>query len=229
MIPITRIPRTKLRDRLLPNYTRGEELTNMITHIVGGAVGILVLTFCLILSIMHRNPWAIVSGSIYGVFFILQYTISSIYHGMRAGTGKKVLQIIDHCSIYLFIAGTYTPIVLSALRPVHPGWAWTLFGVVWGLAALAITLTAIDLKKYAKFSMACYIGIGWCVIIAIKPVLEVLPTPGFILLLLGGITYTIGAILYGIGKKRPYMHSLFHVFTLAGSILQALCILIYVM
>ena len=119
--------------------------------------------------------------------------------------------------------------MLSALRPVHPGWAWTLFGVVWGLAALAITLTAIDLKKYAKFSMFCYIGIGWCVIIAIKPVLEVLPTPGFILLLLGGITYTIGAILYGIGKKRPYMHSLFHVFTLAGSILQALCILIYVM
>lgn len=222
------ISRTKLRDRLLPNYTRGEELTNMITHIVGGAVGILVLTFCLIFSIMHRNSWAIVSSSIYGVFFILQYTISSIYHGMHAGTGKKVLQIIDHCSIYLFIAGTYTPIVLCALRPTHPGWAWTLFGVVWGLAALAITLTAIDLKKYAMFSMACYIGMGWCVIIALKPLLEVLPMPGFILLLLGGITYTIGSILYGIGKKHVYMHSLFHIFTLVGSILQALCILFYV-
>lgn len=200
----------------------------MVTHIVGGAAGVLVLTFSLILSISHRNPWAIVSASIYGVSFILLYVLSSIYHGLRAGTAKKVMQVIDHCTIYLFIASTYTPIVLCSLRPVYPGWAWTLFGIVWALAALATTLTAIDLKKYSKFSMACYIGIGWCVLLAIKPVLEVLPRLGFILLLLGGITYTIGAILYGLGKKRRYMHSLFHVFVLAGSILQALCILLYV-
>lgn len=222
------IKRTKLRDRLLPDYTKGEEITNMVTHIVGGAAGILVLTFALILSIRSRSPWAIVSAAIYGVSFIQLYSLSSVYHGLRAGTGKKVLQVIDHCSIYLFIAGTYTPVVLCSLRPVYPGWAWTLFGIVWALAALAITLTAIDLKKYAKFSMACYVGIGWCVLLAIKPVMEVLATPGFVLLLLGGITYTIGAILYGLGKKRRYMHSLFHLFVLAGSVLQALCILLYV-
>jgi len=222
------IKRTKLRERLLPDYTKGEEITNMVTHIVGGVAGILVLTFSLILSIRSRSPWAIVSAAIYGVSFIQLYALSSVYHGLRAGTAKKVLQVIDHCSIYLFIAGTYTPIVLCSLRPVHPGWAWTLFGIVWTLAALAITLTAIDLKKYSKFSMACYIGIGWCVLVAIKPVLEVMPKAGFTLLLLGGITYTIGAILYGIGKKRRYMHSLFHIFVLAGSILQALCILLYV-
>ncbi len=221
--------RTKLRDRILPDYTRGEELTNMISHIVGGAAGILVLTFCLILSIMHRNPWAIVSGSIYGVMFIQLYAISSIYHGLRPGTGKKVMQVLDHCSIYLFIAGTYTPIVLCTMRPSHPGWAWALFGIVWGLAALAITLTAIDLKKYAKFSMFCYIGIGWCVIVAIKPVMDTLALGGFILLLLGGVAYTIGAVIYGLGKKHRYAHSLFHIFVVAGSVLQALCILLYVM
>lgn len=226
MIPIKR---TKLRDRLLPSYTFGEELTNMITHIVGGALGILVLTFALIISISHRNPWAIVSASIYGFSFIQLYAISSVYHGLRAGTAKKVLQVIDHCSIYLFIAGTYTPIVLCSLRPIYPGWAWTLFGIVWALTALAVTFTAIDLKKYSKFSMICYIGIGWCVILAIKPVMQVLAIPGFVLLLLGGIIYTIGAVVYGLGKKRRYMHSLFHVFVLGGSVLQALCVLLYVL
>lgn len=221
--------RTKLRDRLLPDYTKGEEITNMVTHIVGGALGILVMTFALILSISHRAPWGIVSAAIYGVSFIQLYTISSVYHGLRSGTGKKVLQVIDHCSIYLFIAGTYTPVVLCTLRPVHPGWAWTLFGIVWGLTALAVTLTAIDLKKYSKFSMVCYIGIGWCVVLAIKPLLQVMPMGGFVLLLLGGVTYSIGAVLYGFGKKRRYMHSLFHVFVLGGSVLQALCILLYVL
>ena len=221
--------RTKLRDRLLPDYTKGEEITNMVTHIVGGGLGILVMIFALILSISHRNAWEIVSAVIYSISFIQLYTISSVYHGLRSGTAKKVLQVIDHCSIYLFIAGTYTPVVLCTLRPVYPGWAWTLFGIVWALTALAVTFTAIDLKKYAKFSMFCYIGIGWCVILAIKPLLQVLPMGGFVLLLLGGITYTIGAVLYGIGKKYRYMHSLFHVFVLGGSVLQALCILLYVL
>ena len=221
--------RTKLRDRLLPDYTKGEEITNMVTHIAGGAMGILVMVFALILSISHRNPWEIVSAVIYSISFIQLYTISSVYHGLRSGTAKKVLQVIDHCSIYLFIAGTYTPVVLCTLRPVYPGWAWTLFGIVWCLTALAVTFTAIDLKKYATFSMFCYIGIGWCVVLALKPLLQVLPMGGFILLLLGGVTYTIGAVLYGIGKKYRYMHSLFHVFVLGGSVLQALCILLYVL
>jgi len=219
--------RTKLRDRILPDYTRGEERMNMITHIVGGGIGVVVLLLCLWRAIAHHNVWGIVGSAIYGVTFILLYTMSSVYHGMHPGTGKKVLQVIDHCSIYLFIAGTYTPIMLSALRPVYPGWAWTLLGIVWGLAALAITLTAIDLKKYSIFSMVCYIGMGWCVIMAIKPVMAVLPKPGLMLLVAGGGTYTIGAGLYGLGSKRRYMHSLFHFFVLAGSVLQALCVLLY--
>ncbi len=223
------IRRTRLRERLLPDYTRGEELMNMISHIVGGALGVLTLLACLFLSIRARNVWGIVSGAIYGVSFIQLYTISSVYHGLKPGMAKKVLQVIDHCSIYLFIAGSYTPIVLCAMRPTHPGWAWTLFGLVWGLAAIAVTLTAIDLKKYSVFSMICYIGMGWCVVLAAKPVMEVVEMTGLMMLLAGGITYTIGAVLYGIGKKHRYMHSLFHLFVLAGSVLQALCILFYIL
>lgn len=221
--------RTRLRDRLLPDYTRGEELYNMISHIVGGGLGVLVLAACLVLSIVHRSAWGIVSGIIYGISFIQLYAISSIYHGLKLGMGKKVLQALDHCSIYLFIAGTYTPIMLCMLRPAYPIWAWGLLGTVWALACLAIVFTAIDLKKYAVFSMICYIGMGWCVIVGIKPMLAVMPLGGMMLLVAGGVAYTVGAVLYGLGKKHRYMHSIFHTFVVAGSVLQALCILIYVL
>lgn len=221
--------RTKLRDRLLPNYSRGEEVFNMTSHIVGGALGVLVLILCICRAVLHRNIWSVVGSAVYGATFIQLYTISSIYHGLRPGTGKKVLQIIDHCTIYIFIAGTYTPIMLSTLRPVYPGWAWSILGGVWGLAALAIVFTAIDLKKYAVFSMICYIGMGWCIILGIKPLIEVLARPGLWLLVAGGITYTIGAVLYGIGSKKRYWHSLFHLFVVAGSVLHALCIFLYVL
>ena len=221
--------RTRLRDRLLPDYTHGEELFNMISHIVGGALGVAALLACLLLSISHRNVWGVVSGTIYGASFIQLYCISSIYHGLRPGTAKKVLQVLDHCSIYLFIAGTYTPIMLCLMRPVYPGWAWSLLGVVWGLAALATVFTAIDLKKYNVFSMICYIGMGWCILVGIKPLIAVMPLGGLVLLVSGGVAYTIGAVLYGLGRKRRYMHSVFHTFVVAGSVLQALCILIYVL
>ena len=221
--------RTKLRDRLLPDYTRGEELFNMISHIVGGGLGIAVLLACLFLSIAHRSAWGVVSSAIYGASFIQLYTISSVYHGLRPGMGKRVLQVLDHCSIYLFIAGTYTPIMLCLLRPAHPGWAWSLLGVVWGLAVLAAVFTAIDLKKYSAFSMICYIGMGWCIIVGIKPLTSVMPLGGMVLLVSGGVAYTIGAVLYGLGKSHRWMHSVFHSFVVLGSILQALCILFYVL
>lgn len=200
----------------------------MISHIVGGAVGIVVLLLCLVRGIIARDGWIIVSGIVYGVSFIQLYAISSVYHGLRPNLGKKVLRVIDHCSIYFFIAGTYTPVLLCLMRPVYPGWAWSLFGAVWGLAALAATFTAIDLKKYAVLSMICYIGMGWSVIIAVKPLIAVMPKPGLFLMLAGGVVYTIGAVLYGLGKKHRYMHSVFHFFVLGGSVLQALSILLYV-
>ena len=140
---------------------------------------------------------------------------------------KKVLQVLDHCTIYFMIAGTYTPILLSLLRKTNPVISWIIFGIVWGVAALAITFTAIDLKKYKKFSMICYIGMGWCIIATIVPVYKALTFWGFAWLLAGGIMYTIGAILYGIGPKVRYMHSIFHIFVVLASIMHFICILFF--
>ena len=219
--------RTRLSDRQLPNYTQGEELANMVTHIVGGAIGIVALTLCVIRAALHDNVYGIVTSAIYGGCMITMFTISSVYHGLKPNLGKKVMQVIDHCTIYFLIAGTYTVIVLSALRPVYPSLAWGLFSFEWAMAALAITFTAIDLKKYGAFSMICYIGMGWAVIPFWKQALEVLTLPGFLLLLFGGIAYTIGSILYGLGKKRKWMHSIFHIFVILGALLQFFAVLMY--
>ena len=221
--------RTKLCDRNLPDYTRGEERFNMISHIVGGGIGVLVLVSCVLIAAFKRDAYAIVAGAVYGSSLIALYTTSSVYHGLHTGTAKKVMQVIDHCVIYYLIAGTYTPITLCAVRPDSPVWGWGLFGVVWGMAALATVFTAIDLKKYAVFSMITYIGMGWCVIAAAKIVMAVIEPMGLIYLLTGGIAYTVGAVLYGVGKKHRYMHSVFHLFVLLGSILHAVCIIFYVL
>ncbi len=219
--------RTKLSDRKLPDYTRGEEIMNMVTHIVGGAMGIAVLTLCVIRAAIHGNVYGIVTSAIYGACMVTMYTISSVYHGLKPNLGKKVMQVIDHCTIYFLIAGTYTVVLLSALRPDYPVLAWCIFGFEWAMVALATTLTAIDLKKYQVFSMACYIGMGWAIIPFWRQVMEVLTFSGFLLLLLGGIAYTVGSILYGIGKKKKWMHSVFHIFVILGSLLQFFAVLFY--
>lgn len=219
--------RTKLSDRCLPNYSRGEETMNMVTHIVGGAMGIAALTLCIIRAALHHNTWGVVTSAIYGAALILTFTISSVYHGLKPSMGKKVMQIIDHCTIYLLIAGTYTVIVLSAFRPEHPVLAWSLFAFQWIMAALAATLTAIDLKKYNIFSMICYIGMGWAILPFAGVAIETMGFGGFLLLLLGGIAYTIGSILYGLGRSKKWMHSVFHLFVNLGALLQFFCILFY--
>jgi len=219
--------RIKLCDRLLPDYTKAEEITNMVTHIVGGGLAILVLVLCLLQSAANSDLCGMVSSAIYGTSMLALYTLSSVYHGMRPGTPKKVLQVLDHCTIYLLIAGTYTPLVLCALRPAHPVIGWGLFFFEWALTALAVTLTAIDLKKYNVFSMICYIGMGWAILPFLPQVQQVLTNNGFLLLLFGGIAYTVGAILYGIGSKKRWFHSVFHLFVLFGSLLQFLSIYLY--
>ena len=221
--------RTKLKDRKLPDYTHGEEVMNMVTHIVGGGMGVMALVLCVALAALRRNVWGIVSGSIYGFSMIALYTMSSIYHGLRPSLGKKVLQIIDHCTIYFLIAGTYTPIALCALRPIDPLLGWGMFAFQWGLTALAVTLTAIDLKKYNAFSMCCYIGMGWAILPFIPQTRAALSASGFALLLWGGIAYTVGSVLYGIGSKQRWFHCVFHIFVLLGSFLQLMSILFYVM
>lgn len=218
--------RTKLADRALPGYSHGEELCNMVSHIAGAVLGVVALIWCLILA---DSPVEIITSIVYSMTMILLYTTSSIYHGLTRPMAKRVFQVIDHCTIYLFIAGTYTIVALCSLRLENATIAWIIFTIVWVMAAIAITLTAIDLKRYEKFSFACYIVMGWSGLIAIKPAIRALGVAGSALLLAGGISYTIGSILYVIGKKKQYAHSVFHVFILLGSLLHFFCIVFFVL
>ena len=223
--------RTKLIDRHLPDYTRGEEIFNMVSHIVGGALGVIVCVLCIVKSFLNHDTYQIVGSFIYGFSMIILYTMSSVYHGLKHEMAKKVMQVIDHCSVFILISGTYTPIALTSLREYSPFMGWAVFGVVWGVSALGITLNAIDLKKYNLFSIICYLAQGWCIILTGKAAIEAIGIQGFFWLLAGGIAYTIGAVLYGIaGKKNVrYMHSVFHIFVVIGSGLQFIAILLYVL
>lgn len=222
--------RTKLKERNLPKYSKGEEIFNMVSHIVGGALGVIATVLCVVFAAIHKNVYGIISGSIYGTTMILLYTMSSIYHGLKPNTtSKKVFQIIDHCTIYLLIAGSYTPFALCTFREYNTAIGWTIFGIVWGLAILGVTLNSIDLKKYKIFSMICYIVMGWCVIFRIDIIFKTIGINALILLLAGGISYTVGTIFYGLGRTKKYMHSIFHLLILLGSILHFICILLYVM
>lgn len=148
---------------------------------------------------------------------------------MQGVNGKKVLQVLDHCTIFLLIAGSYTPFALCTFREYDTAIGWTIFGIIWAMAIIGIILNAIDLKKYKVFSMICYLGMGWAIIFKASLLPVLLQRNALILLISGGIAYTIGAILYGLGRKHKWMHSIFHLFILLGSILHFFCILLYVM
>lgn len=220
--------RTNLASRTLPDYTRGEERFNMISHIVGGGMGIAATVLCVIAAALEGNVYGVVSGAIFGTSMVALYTISSVYHGLHGGTGKKVMQILDHCTIYFLIAGTYTPLCLCTIRQHDPALGWGTFGLIWGLGLVGIVLNAIDLKGFQKVSMVLYLGMGWCIILTGKLIVELLGGAGFALLLWGGVAYTVGAVFYGLGHKKRYIHSVFHLFCLVGSALHILCILFYV-
>jgi len=217
------------RQEPLPLYTRGEELFNMITHIIGGGLGLIALLACVIVAAFHQSALGVVSGIIYGFTVILLFTMSSIYHGLKIGKPKQVFRVLDHCSIYLLIAGTYTPIVLNSFRRVYPMDAWLIFGIIWGLAVIGITLTAIDRRKFRFFAMACYLGMGWMAMIRLNRLVEVLGVPFFVLIAAGGVLYTVGVIFYALGRKKKYMHSVFHMFVNAASILHSIAIAAFVM
>lgn len=209
----------------IPNYSLGEEITNAILHGIGALLAIAALVLCVVFSAIHHNPYAVVSSCLYGSTLIILYTMSCLYHSLKVNNAKRVFRIIDHCSIFLLIAGTYTPLTLVSLNgPI----GWTLFGIIWGVSILGIILNAIDLNKYKVISMILYIMMGWAIIFTFPRLLKVIDMAGIYLLVAGGIVYTIGAIFYGVGKKVKYMHSVFHFFVLAGSILHFFAILLYV-
>ena len=218
--------RTRLKDRLLPYYTKGEELMNMVTHIAGGGLAILG-SIAYIWKAASLGAATLTGALIYSVTLICVYTMSSIYHGLRPGTAKKVMQVIDHCAIYFLIAGTYTPIMITGFLPAFPLIGWGLLVMEWVLAALAVTLTAIDLRKYKVFSMICYISMGWGIVFFLPQTMVVMTGQGFYWLLAGGLAYTIGAVLFSLGKKLPWMHAVFHIFVILGSLFQYLAIVLY--
>ena len=221
--------RTKLKDRILPIYSKGEEIFNMTSHIVGAAFGIIALVICVGVSAYHQDVYAIVSSIIYGLSIIILYTMSSIYHGLGSKlNAKKVFQILDHCSIFLLIAGSYTPFCLVMFREYDPKIGWLIFGIIWAMAIIGIVLNSIDIKKYKIVSMICYFAMGWCIVFKAELLPQLLEKTGLILLVAGGIAYSIGGILYGLGKKKKWMHSVFHLFVVLGTILQFICIVGYV-
>ncbi len=210
----------------LPKYTLGEELLNAISHGVGAFLGVSALTLCLIKSIYAGGFYELFSSLVYGISLILLYATSSLYHGMIPNVAKRILRVLDHCTIFLLIAGTYTPFTLIPLRDSVGIY---LFLIIWIAAIVGIVLNAVNVEKFKVFSMICYITMGWCVIFTFKPLINNLAPAGLNLLLSGGIAYTLGAIIYGIGSKVKYMHSIWHFFVLAGSVLHFLCIFLYIL
>lgn len=214
-----------MKDLNIPKYTLGEEITNSITHGIGALLSIVALIISIIISAIHYNGVGIVCSIIYGTSMILMYLMSCLYHSMSSNIkAKKVFRVIDHCDIYLYIAGCYTPFCISLIGGTI---GWTLFGLVWSCAIIGVLLNAINLEKNKKLSLILYLVMGWMIIISIKPLINNLPINGLLLLLSGGIVYTLGAIIYKMGSKRKYFHSIFHIFVLIGSILQFFSIIFY--
>ena len=210
--------RTKLADRALPVYSIGEEVINTATHVIGGFLGVIALILCVRKAALDRGAAEVAGAAIYGSCLVILYSISSLYHGLRPGMAKKVMQVLDHCAIYFLIAGSYSIVCLGAIRRENALLGRGILGLEWTLCAIATVLTAIDLKRYKTFSMICYIGMGWAIIPLAALLLRIMTPAGFWLLLAGGLSYTVGAILFGI--KRKWLHSIFHVFVVAGSVLQ---------
>lgn len=202
-------------------YTLGEEIFNSVSHGVGALLAIAGTVVLIVMSALYTDPWGIVSAAIYGGTLIILYTMSTLYHALTNEKAKYVMRIMDHATIFLLIAGTYTPITLYTMRgPL----GWVLFGFVWGAAILGIVFNSIDLERFKKISLVCYIVMGWAIIVAIVPLIKSMPTISLIFLLAGGLTYSVGIIFYAI-KKIKYFHSIWHLFTVGGSVLHYFAIL----
>ncbi len=209
----------------IPKYTLGEEITNAISHGLGVLLGILALVLTIIFSVKRNNTVGIVSSCIYGTTMITMYLVSCLYHALSPRLkAKKVFRIIDHCDIYIFIAGCYTPYCLSL---IGGSLGWIIFAIIWISAIIGVLLNVIDLEKFQVPSTIMYLIMGWMIIFSYNKISSLLPKVGLILLISGGVAYTIGAILYTIGAKKKYFHSVFHIFVLLGSTLQFFSILLY--
>lgn len=204
------------------DFSKGEEITNAILHGIGAGLAIAALVVLVVFASIRGNVWHIVSFSVYGATLVILYMSSTLYHSFRQGKAKDVFEIFDHSSIYLLIAGSYTPLALVALRgPL----GWTIFGIVWGISVVGIVFKAFWVKKFVILSTVLYLTMGWLIIIAIKPLMSFMTNAGIVFLVLGGVLYSLGTIFY-VWRKIKYHHAIWHLFVLGGSICHFFTILL---
>jgi len=207
-----------------PDYTVGEEIANSITHGVGVLLGVAGLVLLVTLAAIYGDAWHVVSFSIYGVTLVITFLASTLYHAIQQPRAKHVFNVLDHASIYLLIAGTYTPILLISMRGP---WGWTMFGVIWGSAFIGVVFKSLFINRFRMLSVAMYVLMGWTCLIAFRPMLRSLGAPGVFWIAIGGLFYTVGVIFY-LWKRLPYGHALWHLFVLAGSASHFFAIIRYV-
>jgi hemolysin III len=204
--------------------TLGEEIANSITHGIGALLSVAGLVTMIVVACLHGSAWQIVACTIYGVSLVLLYISSTIYHALANNRAKRVFMILDHASIYVLIAGTYTPFTLVTLRGA---WGWTLFTIVWTLCVCGVVFKSIWIDRMRAVSTAVYVLMGWCVVVAIRPLLRALPWRGFLWLLAGGLCYTLGVVFYA--NRRRYAHFIWHLFVMAGSLCHYWAVYSYVL
>ena len=209
--------------RFSPPMYPGERF-NSVSHLVGALLALAGMAVLIVIAARHGDPWKIVSFSVYGACLFSLYAFSTLYHSLRH-RAKAVFRKLDHLTIYLLIAGTYTPFTLVTLRG---GWGWSLFGAIWGLAAAGMALEFLPRRGARILPVVIYVLMGWLVLIALKPLLQALPGAGFVWLLLGGLFYTFGIVFYGLDAKLRHAHGVWHLFVLAGSISHYIAIYLYV-
>ncbi|CAI6030739.1 hypothetical protein PAECIP112173_00626 [Paenibacillus sp. JJ-100] len=204
-------------------YSRREEFANAVTHGIGAALSVAALVLLIVFSSMKGTAWHVVSFTIYGITMLMLYTNSTLVHALKEGKAKDLFEFFDHSSIYLFIAGTYTPFLFVAVRGTL---GWTLFGIIWGIALAGVIFKAFFTKKFLFMSTIFYIAMGWLIVIAWNPLVTAIPTGGIVLLVAGGLMYTLGTLFY-VWRGFPFHHAIWHLFVLAGSILHFFAVLIY--
>lgn len=207
-------------------YTVGEEIFSAVSHGVGAALSVAAIVTMLVRA--AGDAFAVVSASIFGASLLILYMMSTMYHALTPVRAKEIFRIFDHVTIFVLIAGTYTPYLLVTLRPVDPVGAWVLFGVLFGLTAFGAVMDSIMLDRFHTVEMVLFVAMGWCVLLRVDLLSTALAPGGMVLLLAGGICYTVGILFFAL-YKIPYMHSVWHLFVLAGSILHYFSVILYVL
>ncbi|MBN2307611.1 MAG: hemolysin III family protein [Candidatus Hydrogenedentes bacterium] len=213
------------RDPRLVAYSPGEEVANSVTHGIGAGLSIAGLSVLVSLAAVRGDAWRVVSFSVYGSTLVMLYLASTFYHSFRSPRVKRVLRVIDHASIYLLIAGTYTPFTLVCLRGA---WGWSVFGIMWGLALIGVVSKVFLIGRFRILSVAVYVAMGWFVVLVLKPTLAAVPAGGIAWLVAGGCAYTFGVVFYA-WKSLPYNHAVWHLFVMAGSISHFFAVLLHVL